>query len=336
MRIYEMTATFGKLNHDTLKLKPGLNIIEAPNEWGKSTWCAFLLSMLYGMDTRAKSTKTSLSDKEHYAPWSGQPMSGSISLNWQGRDITIERSTKGRIPLGEFSAYETESGLPVSELTADNCGEKLLGVEQAVFRRAGFIRLSDLPVTQDDSLRRRLNALVTTGDESGDGERLARELKNLKNKCRYNRSGLLPQAEEEKRQVEQDLKELHDLQKQSQQLCLQADAEKQQLQELQKLLSHLENMQADADALRVEEARKARDVAEETLKIQKAICEKLPSQERNQEKREKIQALAERQEKVLQMQKEPAENPAVQIPEVFRSMTPEEAAKMVKGDKKTS
>ena len=36
-----MTATFGKLENNTLTLMPGLNIIEAPNEWGKSTWCAF-------------------------------------------------------------------------------------------------------------------------------------------------------------------------------------------------------------------------------------------------------------------------------------------------------
>ena len=334
MRIYEMTATFGKLNHDVLTLKPGLNIIEAPNEWGKSTWCAFLLAMLYGVDTRSKSTRTSLSDKEHYAPWSGQPMSGSISLSWQGRNITIERSTRGRIPLGEFSAYETDSGLPVPELTADNCGEKLLGVEQAVFRRAGFVRLSDLPVTQDESLRRRLNALVTTGDESGDGERLSRELKNLKNKCRYNRSGLLPQAEEERLQLQKDLRELQNLQDQTLQLCTQADTEKQMLTDLQNHLAHLESQMADADAVRVEEARKAREVAAETLRIQRELCEKLPAQEKNQEKREKIQALAEKQEKVLQMQKEPAAQPAEQIPEVFRSMTPEEAAKMVRGDRK--
>ena len=334
MRIYEMTATFGKLNHDVLTLKPGLNIIEAPNEWGKSTWCAFLLAMLYGVDTRSKSTKTSLADKEHYAPWSGQPMSGSISLSWKGRNITIERSTRGRIPLGEFSAYETDSGLPVPELTADNCGEMLLGAEQTVFRRAGFIRLSDLPVTQDESLRRRLNALVTTGDESGDGERLSGELKNLKNKCRYNRSGLLPQAEEERMQLEKDLRELQKLQDQSQQLCSQADAEKKQLARLQNHLSHLESQQAQADAVRVEEARKARDSAAETLRIQRELCGKLPSPERNQEKREKIQALAEKQEQVLQMQKEPAQRTAEQIPQVFRSMTPEEAAKMVRGDRK--
>lgn len=184
MRIYSMTATFGKLEHETLVLQPGLNIIEAPNEWGKSTWCAFLVAMLYGLDTRVKTTKTALADKERFAPWSGAPMAGRIDLNWNGRDITIERQTKRRVPLGEFRAYETETGLPIPELTAANCGQTLLGVEQTVFRRAGFIRHSDLPVTQDEALRRRLNALVTTGDESGAADKLAQQLKELKNRCR--------------------------------------------------------------------------------------------------------------------------------------------------------
>ena len=118
MKIYKMTATFGKLEHAELTLQPGLNILTAPNEWGKSTWCAFLVAMLYGLDTRAKTTKTALADKERYAPWSGNPMAGRIDLNWNGRDITIERSTKRRVPLGEFRAYETASGLPVEELNA--------------------------------------------------------------------------------------------------------------------------------------------------------------------------------------------------------------------------
>ena len=166
MKIYSMTATFGKLSHETLTLQTGLNIIEAPNEWGKSTWCAFLENMLYGIDTREKTTKSALAAKERYAPWSGAPMAGRIDLNWNGRDITIERRTKGRLIFGEFQAYETATGLEVPELNSTNCGQQLLGVERSVFVRAGFLKLADLPVTQDESLRRRLNNLVTTGDES--------------------------------------------------------------------------------------------------------------------------------------------------------------------------
>ena len=54
MKILSMTATFGKLDHATLTLTPGMEIIEAPNEWGKSTWCAFLVAMLYGISTSSR------------------------------------------------------------------------------------------------------------------------------------------------------------------------------------------------------------------------------------------------------------------------------------------
>ena len=237
MKIYSMTATFGKLENQTLSLQPCLNVISAPNEWGKTTWCTFLVTMLYGLDTREKTTKTALAIKERYAPWSGSPMSGRIDLCWEGRDITIERWTKGRTPLGEFRAYETASGLPVTELNAFNCGEVLLGVERSVFTRAGFLRLSDLPVTQDESLRRRLNALVTTGDESGAADELAQKLKDLKNKCRYNRSGLIPQAESQREELQNKLTELSDLQQASEQLSARQEA-------LKTLVSQLENHQA--------------------------------------------------------------------------------------------
>ena len=221
MRIYSMTATFGKLEHTTLTLEPGLNVIHAPNEWGKSTWCAFLVAMLYGIDSRVHgATKTALADKARFDPWSGQLMSGRIALNWQGRDITIERSSTKRSQFREFKAYETLTGLPVAELTADNCGQMLLGVEKEVFQRAGFIRLTDLPVTQSDALRRRLNALVTTGDESGAADRLATQLNKLKNECRANRSkGLLPQAEAQREEIAGKLRQLDTLHAEAQSLA---------------------------------------------------------------------------------------------------------------------
>ena len=122
MRILSMTATFGKLDNETLTLGSGLNVLSAPNEWGKSTWCAFLTAMLYGIDTRERSRGDSLADKEKYMPWSGKPMAGTLRILHQGRDITIQRSTRGRTPMGEFLAYETQTGLTVRELTAENCG----------------------------------------------------------------------------------------------------------------------------------------------------------------------------------------------------------------------
>ncbi len=251
-------------------------MISAPNEWGKSTWCAFLTVMLYGLDTRAKTTKTALADKERYAPWSGVPMSGRMDILWEDRRITIERRAKGRTPMGEFSAYETETGLPVPELTATTCGQVLLGVERSVFQRAGFIQLSDLPVTQDESLRRRLNALVTTGDESGAGETLGEKLKELKNKCRYNRTGLIPQAEGQRDQLEKKLEELHSLRRQ-----METDKNRQaELERVNGLLNNhlvaLEYQECQNIRGKITQATAARDEAARNTEQLRDACDRVP------------------------------------------------------------
>ena len=333
MKIYKMTATFGKLEHETLTLEPGLNIIEAPNEWGKTTWCTFLITMLYGLDTRVKTTKTALADKEKYAPWSGSPMAGRIDLHWNGRDITIERSSKGRTPMGVFRAYETVSGLAVPELTAANCGQTLLGVEQSVFRRTGFIRQADMPVTQDDALRRRLNALVTTGDESGDSDRLMAELKDLKNKCRYNRSGLLPQAEETRRELEEKLTELENLESHSRKLRERLGEVKSWLRELDNHRNALAYAAAEADAARVAQARDLRDRAEEAMTALEQKCARQPARE---EVERKINAIRNYQTDLAEYQAEEGSltrQPEAPVPpELFRGMTMERAEQMVRSD----
>lgn len=336
MRIYSMTATFGRLEHETLTLQPGLNIIEAPNEWGKSTWCAFLTAMLYGLETRVKSTKTALADKERYVPWSGSPMAGRIDLNWDGRDITIERKTKGRVPLGQFAAYETESGLPVPELTAANCGELLLGVERSVFLRAGFIRLNDMPVTQDETLRRRLNALVTTGDESGDGERLAKGLKDLKNRCRYNKSGLLPQAEAERTELEEKLWELESLETQSDKLTQRAEQVREWAAQLENHKAHLTYQAAQADTLRVAQAETASREAARRFEEAKAACAGIPERDRAEQALAQLRKLNQAGldlQMEARMAPQPPQEP--EAPEVFRGMNGEEAVARAKQDKET-
>lgn len=333
MRIHSMTATFGKLEGQTLTLKPGLNLFHAPNEWGKSTWCSFLMAMFYGVDTRAKSTRGSLADKERYAPWSGSPMSGRIELNWQGKDITIERTSKGRIPLGCFRAYETETGLDVPELTAENCGENLLGVERSVFRRTGFIRLSDLPVSEDDALRRRLNALVTTGDESGDGARLEQGLKELKNRCRYNRSGLIPQAEQERDTLREMLEELEALRNQQEKLTRLSEENRQQQAKLQNHAAALDYEAALNDAKRVEQAEQAWASARERLEALEEACTRLPQREDTERKLEQLKHHREQLHAFQAWQQSaplPPELP--RVPKAFLGMEPEEAVEEAEDD----
>ena len=140
MKINKLTASFGKLENDTLKLHEGLNVIYAPNESGKSTWCAFIRAMLYGVDSSQRSRAGFLPDKLRYAPWSGAPMEGSMEVTADRCDITISRTTKTKsAPMREFSATYTGSGVTVEGITAANCGEMLTGVTRDVFRRSAFV-----------------------------------------------------------------------------------------------------------------------------------------------------------------------------------------------------
>ena len=166
MLIDRMNATFGKLRDSSLELKDGLNILEAPNEAGKSTWCAFLLSMLYGAGGGE--------EQNRYAPWSGESMGGEIHCRALGKEITLRRSTaRPDRPMEEFQAVDTDTGADVPELTAAACGEALLGVTREVYERSAFIRQAGLPITQDAEMEQRIDSLILSDEVKSITERLS-------------------------------------------------------------------------------------------------------------------------------------------------------------------
>ena len=213
MKIKSMTAVFGKLTGQRLELAPGFNLIEAPNEGGKSTWAAFLKAMLYGIDTRDRDKKGYLADKNRYQPWSGAPMEGELTLEWQGRDVTIRRAPKGNTPFGSFEAVYTGTQEPVPGLTAAACGELLLGVGREVFERSAFLGQSgSLAITSAPELERRIAALVSSGEEDVSYSQAEGRLKEWLNRRKVNKSvGRIPQLEGELSQVRDAREELEQL-----------------------------------------------------------------------------------------------------------------------------
>lgn len=335
MRILSMTATFGKLSRQTLRFDRGLNVVEAPNEWGKSTWCAFLMAMLYGIDTSSRTKTGYLADKEHYAPWSGEPMSGSMEILWNDREITIQRQNKGRTPMGEVKAFETQTGIPVPELSVAAPGQVLLGVERSVFARAGFLKLSEMPVTEDESLRRRLNELVTTGDESGASDDLAQKLRDLKNKCRFNKKGLLPEAEGKLAEVEQKLQQLQTLQYQIssiQERQKTLEEQERQLQNHKQTLRYNEHLQY---AQKLATAQMNRDSAKQSLLQAEKACENLPSQEAIRQNIAQLQQLRDTRDALhTKSQLLPPLPPVPEAPAAFRGKSAQESVSDAKLDAK--
>ena len=210
MKIKRMTATFGCLDRAALEPGEGFNLIHAPNEGGKSTWCAFLKAMLYGIDTRDRDRKGHLADKNRYQPWSGAPMEGELALEWQGRDITIRRGPKGNVPFGTFSAVYTGTEEKVPGLTAETCGPALMGVGREVYERSAFIGAGgDLAVTAAPELEKRIAALVSSGEEDVSFSQVQGRLQEWRNRRKVNRSvGLIPRLEGELEQVRNALSAL--------------------------------------------------------------------------------------------------------------------------------
>ncbi len=194
MKIRRMFATFAGLNESKLELKPGLNIIEGANESGKSTWCAFLRAMLYGIPTRERDTKERPAEKNLYRPWSGAPISGRLELEADGREITLERSGTDSAPLRSLRAYTSGGG--DAGLTAEDVGEKLTGASREVFERSAFVSSPPLP-SGSAELEARILATVSSGDESANAAAAEARLREWQRRLRFNRRGEIPDLENE-------------------------------------------------------------------------------------------------------------------------------------------
>ena len=196
MKIRKLTASFGKLENESLSFHEGLNIIYAPNESGKSTWCAFIRAMLYGVDSSERERRGYLPDKLRYAPWSGAAMEGRMELEADRCDITLTRTTRAKnAPMREFSATYTGTNVPVEGMNGTNAGELLTGVSKDVFRRSAFVEQGTVAVTGSPELEKRISAIVSTGEESASYSEADERLRAWQRKRRSNRRGLLPELE---------------------------------------------------------------------------------------------------------------------------------------------
>lgn len=222
MDILHLTGTFGRLDHDELTLSPGLNLLYAPNESGKSTWGAFIRTMLYGLSTRERGP---LADKNRYAPWNGAPLQGRMDVSANGESYTLLRETRrAASPMGEFTCTYTGTATPVPNITGQNAGETLLGVPREVFERSAFIGQNALTVEQDAELERRIAALITTGEEDTSYTESCDRLKKQLNRRRHNKTGLIPALERDIDQLHGALRELDALNEQAHQSRQELDA----------------------------------------------------------------------------------------------------------------
>lgn len=333
MHIKELNATFGRLENDTLSLSPGLNVIQAPNESGKSTWTTFLRVMLYGLNTRDRSPNA---EKRRFMPWSGSVMQGRMELVSRGTDLTIIRRTqRPNSPMGAFSAVYTGTATPAEELAAASCGEALTGVPQEIFERSAFIRQSGMAVGHSAALEQRIAALISTGEEDTSYTSAADRLRRQLNRRQVNRTtGQIPQLEQRIADAQSTLAELEELESSLQD----ALRSQQSLQQRQEDISQQLELHKTADwAQAAQQANDARDTfrrAEQQAQVLAEQAAALPAKEELERLRGELAALqsldqtaAEAAQQAAQVQQAAQEAEAPLADHPLAGMTPEEAEK---------
>jgi len=339
MKLHQLTATFGKLRQQTLELKDGLNIIEAPNESGKSTWCGFLRAMLYGIDTKERDKKGVIAEKNRYQPWDGGNMEGSAQLCWKEREITLRRTGKANSPMSQFQAVYTGTEEPVPGLTGDSAGELLTGVGREVFERSAFVGQGFMSVTGSAELERRISAIVSSGQEDVSFSETEQRLRDWKNRRQSNqKNGLIPRLEEEKSAVQATLDRLEGAGQQAAaaraRIC---DLESEQTRLDQQLGAHHAASQAQARQ-RYNAAKAELDAAQaalDTLRMERSLRGTPPSEETLRGMQGELSYLNTLDSNIKQAQREAGsmEIPSMQIPHpVFQGMKPVDAWEKARTD----
>ena len=213
MKILSIQGHFGNLNGQKIDFTDRLCCRVLPNGWGKTTLCAFIRVMLYGLNTARRDTVNALSDKTRYYPQDGKPMSGRMTVEFTGRPVTIVRESNRSGLMQGFQAFYEDTGELCTLLTARNCGQVLLGMGEDAFLSSAMI--DGLDMTRPSS---ELNELILSMAQSGDTN--ARYSTALKTLARWrldlnsgNGHGEQPQLEADWRAADKRLAEISALEK---------------------------------------------------------------------------------------------------------------------------
>ena len=147
----------------------------------------------------------------------------------------------------DFSCTYTGTAQPVPEVNGQNLGETLLGVPREVFQRSAFIGQSGLAVSQDPELERRIAALLSTGQEDVSYSESYDRLKKQLNRRRHNKTGLIPQLEQEQARLDDALRRQAEL-------TAQLENAREQQCTAQTRVEELEQRRAQWEALEKQEA----------------------------------------------------------------------------------
>lgn len=188
IRLY--VAGFGNLQDYSYEFTDGVNVIAAPNGWGKSTFAAFLRSMFYGLgDSRARSVAEN--PRKRYTPWAGGSFGGNLEFEANGKQYRIERFFGAKESEDTFSLYALDTGKVCGDYS-ERIGEELFGIDADGFSRTVYMDASahihgKVDKSANNSINTKLNNLLEAENDLGNYEQALDAL--IKRKRYYKTTG---------------------------------------------------------------------------------------------------------------------------------------------------
>lgn len=170
---------FGKLSGYDMVFSDGLNVINAPNAWGKTTLATFIKAMFYGMEKKGN-LKAYAAERSKYLPWQGGVYGGSLMFEAGGKQYRVLRNF-GLTPEGDrFELIDLATNKQSKDFSS-SLGEELFGVGRETFAISTFFPQGMLEGAINDEVRSHLSGANVFGS---DLENHSSAIKKLKSRAR--------------------------------------------------------------------------------------------------------------------------------------------------------
>ena len=185
-------GAFGCLSDVVLTPAPGVNLLEAPNEAGKSTLAAFIKFVLYGFSS-TRSQSIAENEKKLYMPWNGTRASGSLDVVCPSGSFRVERTYD--LPAKEHvEIVNLQTRKPVFQSLVP--GEVLFGAPEELFVKSAYFRQLFQSKNGDDALAEQVQNILFSADERISAEKAQKRLREAKAELRNAQNrGVIPELE---------------------------------------------------------------------------------------------------------------------------------------------
>ena len=165
---------FGKLSNYNHEFTDGLNVINQPNGYGKTSFASFIKAMFYGLESTAKRT-TALTERKKYFPWQGGMFGGNIEFEADNKKYRIERFFGLKEQDDTFKLYDLSTNLESTDYT-ERIGEEIFKINKEAYERSTYVPGQNIQIKMNDSLNAKLGNILEGENDVNTSEIAIRNL----------------------------------------------------------------------------------------------------------------------------------------------------------------